>query len=128
MEVVGIIKSLNTLTSSISGTLDSWDHLDLPGSLSKELDINKICHNLSSSVFKQITTGNPAAVNLVIQMSLVYFIKWITIGWGVGEEAGTFGEVYNMISSKGKFGMYIWTLRLTIHIHRVSLRCAATVF
>ena len=62
-EVVGMIESLNTLISSISGALDSWDHLNLPGSFGDELDINQIRQNLGSSVFDQITIRNSVAVN-----------------------------------------------------------------
>ena len=119
-EVVGMIESLNTLISSISGALDSWDHLDLPGSLGDELDVNQIRQNLGSSVFDQITIRNSVAVNLAIQMSLGYFIERITTGWGAGEVAGTLGEVYDMISTKGKLDAYIRTPRLTIRVHRES--------
>jgi hypothetical protein len=102
-EAVGIVEKLNTLISSISGALDSWDHRDpVPGTFIDELDTKQIRDNLGDPVFEQIITRNPVAVNLAIQMSLGYFIERITTGWGGGQAAGTLGEIYTMISTKGK--------------------------
>jgi len=98
---VGMVENLNTLISSISGALDSWDHHDpVPGALGEELDTKQIRDDLGKSVFEQITTRNPVAVNLAIQMSLGYFIEWVTMGWGGGQVAEALGGIYDMISAK----------------------------
>ena len=102
-EVVGMVENLNTLISSTSGALDSWDQLDpVPGTLVDDLDMNQIRDNLGKSVFEQITIRNPVAVNLAIQMSLGCFIERITTGWGSGQVAETLGEIYGMIFTKGR--------------------------
>jgi len=107
-EVVGMVGSLNTLISSVSGALlDSWDHRDpVPEALVNKLEMEQIRGNLGSSVSDQITARNPVAVNLAIQMSLGCFIERITSGWGGGQAAGTLGEIYGMISTKGKLDAY----------------------
>jgi len=107
-EVKGMVDNLNTLISSISGTLDSWDHRDpVPGAFGDELDMKQIRDNLGSSLFEQVTARNSVAVNLAIQMCLGYFIERITSGWGGGQAAGTLGEIYGMISTKGRLDAYI---------------------
>jgi len=107
-EVVGMVENLNTIISSISGTLDSWDHREpVPGAFADELDTKQIRDNLGSSLFEQVTARNSVAVNLAIQMSLGYFIERITSGWGGGQAAGTLGEIYDMISTKGRLDAYV---------------------
>ena len=66
-EVVGMLESLNTLISSTSGAVDSWDHGDpVPGTLGEELDMSQSRDSFGSSMFEQITTRNPVAINLAI--------------------------------------------------------------
>jgi len=103
-----MVENLNTIISSISGALDYWDNLDpVPGAFTDELDTKQIRDNLGSSLFEQVTARNSVAVNLSIQMSLGYFIERITSGWGGGQAAGTLGEIYGMISTKGRLDAYI---------------------
>ena len=103
-----MVENLNTIISSISGALDSWDLLDpVPGAFTDELDMGQIRDNLGSSLFEQVTARNSVAVNLAIQMSLGYFIERIASGWGSGQAAGTLGEIYNMISTKGRLDAHI---------------------
>jgi len=107
-EVMGMVDNLNALISSVPGALDSWDHRDpVPEAVVDELDMKKIRDNLGNPVFEQITARDPVAVNLAIQMSLGHFIERVTSGWGGGQVAGALGEIYGMISTKGKLDPYI---------------------
>ena len=105
---MGMVDNLNALISSISGVLDSWDYRDpVPEALVDELDIKQIHDNLGNPVFEQIVARSSVAVNLAIQMTLRYFIERVTSGWGSGQASGTLGEIYGMISTKGKLDPYI---------------------
>ena len=107
-EVMGMVDNLNALISSVSGVLDSWDHRDpVPEALVDELDIKQIRDNLGNPVFEQIVARNSVAVNLAIQMILGCFIERVTSGWGSGQASATLGEIYGMISTKGKLDPYI---------------------
>jgi len=102
-EVVAMIDNLNTLISSASGALqEAWDQREpLPGTLVDYPDSVQIRDNFGSLMFGQIKVGDPVAVNLAVQMSLGYFIRRITSGWGGGQMARTLSEMYDMISTKG---------------------------
>lgn len=103
-DVVGMVKNLNTLISSTSGTLqDAWDERDpVPGTLAEEPDLKNGRDDFSNLTLAQIASRDPVAVNLGVQMTLGYFIKRITSGWGQGEVAETLAEIYGMISTKGE--------------------------
>lgn len=101
--VVGMAENLNILISSTSGALDSWDcQGPVPVTLVEELDTNQIRGNPGSLVSGQITTRNPVAANLAIQMSLGYFVERVTSDWGGVQATGILGEIYCIVSIKGK--------------------------
>jgi hypothetical protein len=102
-EVVGMIKGLNTLISSISGALDSWDERDpVLGTVFEEPHMEQIRDAFGDLVSEQITARNPVAVSLAVQASLGHFVERVTSGWGGGRAAGTLGEIHEMISNKGE--------------------------
>lgn len=102
-EVVGMVRGLNTLISSISGALDSWDERDpVLGAVLEELDVKRVRDAFGNSLSEQITARNSVAVSLAVQASLGYFVERITSGWGSGRAAETLGEIHEMISTKGK--------------------------
>lgn len=119
-EVVGMVRNINTLISSISGALDSWDERDpMLGAVLEELEVKQIRDTFGNLVSEQIMARNQVAVSLAVQASLGYFIERVTSGWGGGRAAGTLGEIHEMISSKGRLRACAKHLRLTIHIQRV---------
>jgi len=103
-EVMGMVENLNTLIASASGVLsDNWDQREwVPGTLDEGPDLKQIRDYFGDLMFEQIAARNPAAVTLAIRMYLGHFAERVTSGWGGGEAAGTLGEIYKMISTKGK--------------------------
>ena len=103
-EVVGMVENLNTLISSASGALsDAWDQREpIPGTLVEDPGLKQIRDYFGDSMFEQIDARNSVAVTLAIQMCLGYFIERVTSGWGGGEAAVALGEIYGMISTKGR--------------------------
>jgi len=108
-EVVGMIENLNTLISSASGALsDTWDSREpIPGALVEDPGLKQIRDYFGNSMVEQIDARNSVAVTLAIQMCLGYFIEGVTSGWGGGEVAVGLGEIYGMISAKGKPDAYV---------------------
>jgi hypothetical protein len=103
-EVVGMVDNLNTLICSTSGALsDTWDQRGpIPGTLVEESDYEQLRTDFGDLVAERIAARDSVAVNLAIQMYLGHFIGGVTSGWGGGQVAGTLGEIYGMISTKGK--------------------------
>ena len=108
-EVVGMVDNLNTLISSASGALsDVWDQRDpVPGTLVDDLDSEQVRDNFGELMSEQIAARNSVAVTLAIQMCLVYFIERVTSSWGDGAVAGALGEIYGMISTKGRSDVHV---------------------
>jgi len=108
-EVMGMVENLNTLISSASGALsDTWDSREpIPGTLVEVPGSKQIRDYFGNSMFEQIDARNPVVVTLAIQMCLGYFIERVTSGWGGGEVAVGLGEIYGMISAKGKPDAYV---------------------
>ena len=103
-----MVENLNTLITSISGPLESWDDRDpVIGTVFEELDAKKIRDAFGNSISEQIAARNAVAVNLAVQMTLGYFIERVTSGWGGGRSARTLGEIHEMISTKGKLRLCV---------------------
>ena len=103
-EVVGMVENLNTLISSVSGALSAtWDQRELvPGTLVEELDSKQIRDDLGDLISGEVAARNSVAVALAVEMYLARFVERVTSGWGGGAAAGTLGEIYGMISVKGR--------------------------
>lgn len=103
-EVVGMVDNLNTLICSASGSLsDAWDQREpIPGTLVDESDMEQVRNDFGTLIFQQIEARDSVAVNLAIQMYLCRFIERTTASWGSGQVAGTLGDIYGMISTKGE--------------------------
>jgi len=103
-EVVGMVENLNTLISSASGALSTtWDQREpVPGTLVVESDLQPIRDYFGDSMLEEVAARNPVAVTLAVEMYLVQFVEQVTSGWGDGAAAGVLGEIYGMISAKGK--------------------------
>ena len=103
-----MVENLNTLVTSISGPLESWDDRDpVIGTVFEELDAKKIRDAFGNSISEQIAARNAVAVNLAVQMTLGYFIERVTSGWGGGRSARILGEIHEMISTKGKLRLCV---------------------
>ena len=109
-EVVGVIENLNTLISSASGALSAtWDQREpVPWTIAEETGFQRLRGYFSNSVLEQIAARNPVAVNLAFQAHLGCIIERVTSGWGDGLAAGTLGEIYSMISTKGESSACAW--------------------
>ena len=109
-EVVAMVESLNTLISSASGALsETWDEREIvPGMLVENLDSDQARGYFSDSMCKQIALRNSVAVNLAVEMYLIHCVERVTSGWGGGDAAETLGEIYRMISTKGKLDACVW--------------------
>jgi hypothetical protein len=108
-EVVGMVENLNALVNSASGAIsDAWDQRGpVPGTLVEtSSDLKQIRDYFGNPMVEQIAARNPVAVTLAIETYLVNFVRRVTSGWGGGDVAEALGEIYEMISTKGKFYMY----------------------
>lgn len=120
-ELVGMIESLNTLISSVSGALSDWDQRDpAPEILVREAGLEQIRHDFGNSTLEQIAARNRVAVTLAIQMHLGYFVERVTSGWGDGQAAEILSEIYGMISTRGRLDKCGHRSRADIHLHRKS--------
>ena len=108
-EVVRLIENMNTLISSASGALS--DALDqqtpVPGALTEEPSLGRIRGYFGNLMFEQIAIRNSVAVTLAVEMYLVKFVEGVTSGWGGGGAAGTLGEIYERLFTKGKLDAYL---------------------
>jgi hypothetical protein len=103
-EVVGMAENLNALISDATGALsDTWDQREpVLETLVEDSDLKQVRDYLGNLMFEQVAARNFVAVTLAVEMCLAQFIDRVTSGWGGGDVAGTLGEIYGMISTKGK--------------------------
>jgi hypothetical protein len=103
-EVVGMVENLNALIDSASGAIsDTWDQREpVSETVIEESDAKKIRDDFGNSMVEQISAGNAIAVTLAINAYLIHFVRRIILGWGGGDAAGILGEIYGIISTKGK--------------------------